>query len=95
MNQRKTFEELNELINKISKHKDNIKYLGILGNKINLSENDCISKEEIEEFAKNHKGYLPIDINDIRNLKESIKNTMKKMKNNNMVFFIIRINYII
>ena len=79
LSQRKTFEELNELMNIISKHKDNIKYLGILGNKINLSEKECISKEEIEEFTKNHKGYyLPIDINDIRNLKESIKNALEK-----------------
>lgn len=78
LNERNTFEELKDLMNKISKSKDNIKYLGILGNKINLSENGCISKEEVEEFTKTHEGhYLQIDINDISNLKESIKNAIE------------------
>ena len=83
LNKRNSFEELKDLINKIEEHKDNIKYLGILGNKTNLTEDECISKEEIEEFAKIHKGYyLSIDINDISNLQESIKNAIKNIIEN-------------
>ena len=67
-------------MNKISENKDNIKYLGILGNKTNTSENEeVISKEEVEEFTKTHEGnYLQIDdINDISNLKDTIKNAIE------------------
>lgn len=80
LNKRNTFEELKNLMNKISEHKDNIKYLGILGNKTNTSENEeVISKEEVEEFTKTHEGnYLQIDdINDISNLKDTIKNAIE------------------
>jgi small GTP-binding protein len=78
LNERNSFEELKDLMKKISNHKDNIKYLGILGNKTNLSDEECISKEEVEEFTKIHEGhYLPIDINDISNLRESIKNAIE------------------
>jgi small GTP-binding protein len=78
LNERNSFEELKDLMKKISNHKDNIKYFGILGNKTNLSDEECISKEEVEEFTKIHEGhYLPIDINDISNLRESIKNAIE------------------
>jgi small GTP-binding protein len=78
LNERNSFEELKDLMKKISNHKDNIKYLGILGNKTNLSDEECISKEEVEEFTKIHEGhYLPIDINDISNLRELIKNAIE------------------
>ena len=78
LNERNSFEELKDLMKKISNHKDNIKYFGILGNKTNLSDEECISKEEVEEFTKIHEGhYLPIDINDISNLRELIKNAIE------------------
>jgi small GTP-binding protein len=78
LNERNSFEELKDLMKKISNHKDNIKYLGILGNKTNLSDEECISKEEVEEFTKIQEGhYLPIDINDISNLRELIKNAIE------------------
>lgn len=86
-NKRESFDELKDIMNKIEGKKDNIKYLGILGNKINLTEDEYtskVSKEEVEEFSKVHKGhYLPIDINDISNLQESIKNALENLNNNN------------
>ena len=48
-----------------------------------MTEDEYISKEEIEEFAKIHKRYyLSIDINDISNLQESIKNAIKNIIEN-------------
>ena len=82
LNNRKSFKDLEDWIKKISVNKKNIKFLGILGNKTNLNENEknTVTNEEAEEFSKkNGANYLPISIEDISKLQESIKNRIQNL----------------
>ena len=83
---RNTFNDLEKYINQIKKlSEDNIIHICILGNKINIkenNENDIISEEEAKQFAEKYNtSYENVCIKDVNNIQTIINNKINSIYN--------------